>query len=102
MIITIDEAIRHAEQTASFCKIHGEELCAKEHELLVGWLEELKQLKQALLTKEEAAVLLYETASHEELPEEVALFIDHVSETKYRELRESGRAKLEVLFQGGG
>ena len=43
--MTIDEAIKHAEEVANDMELCCKE-CAKEHKQLAEWLKELKQLKE--------------------------------------------------------
>lgn len=43
--MTLDEAIAHAKEVASVRKDNCEQ-CAKDHEQLAEWLEELKDLRQ--------------------------------------------------------
>lgn len=45
--MTIDEAIKHAREVAEEQRERCEQ-CAKDHEQLVEWLEELKDLRQAV------------------------------------------------------
>ena len=48
MTMTLDEAIQHAKEQA--CKLGCTE-CGQEHNQLAEWLEELKELRNNLITK---------------------------------------------------
>ena len=46
--MTLDEAIRHAEEVAEYdCYNDEQKKCAEEHRQLAEWLKELKRLKEA-------------------------------------------------------
>jgi len=47
--MTLDEAIKHAEEVAGVCEFEARK-CAKEHRQLAEWLKELKQLKKQTKT----------------------------------------------------
>ena len=55
--MTIDEAIKHAEEVADYDCYNEKQLkCAEEHRQLAEWLKELKNFKE----KDEAKVVRYE------------------------------------------
>ena len=51
--MTLDESIKHCYKRAEENRIECEE-CAKEHEQLAGWLEELKRYREIIETITEA------------------------------------------------
>jgi len=51
--MTLDEAIKHAEEVADVCEFEARK-CAKEHRQLAEWLKELKQLKKQTSSGREA------------------------------------------------
>ena len=54
-MMTLDEAIQHANEVAATCT---DKECSLEHKQLAGWLEELKQRR----LKEERAIQMKKTA----------------------------------------
>lgn len=63
--MTLDEAIQHCYQRAEENRIECEE-CAKEHEQLAGWLEELKQYREG--SKMECEFCKFEMLDDTEYP----------------------------------
>ncbi len=44
--MTLDETIKYSRESAEMSKGMGSVKCAKEHEQLASWLEELKELRK--------------------------------------------------------
>ena len=66
--MTLDEAIKHAEEVAEEQEKLGK--CAEEHRQLAEWLRELRVLR----TKEENEMVRCENCKHQDECEEVVLY----------------------------
>lgn len=80
-MMTLEEAIRHAEQVADSYKDTAPDCsCAAEHRQLAAWLKELKRLKENgpdMVSKEKVLQILHECIVGPEIDEDDSAVVDY-------------------------
>lgn len=80
-MMTLEEAIRHAEQVADSYKDTAPDCsCAVEHRQLAAWLKELKRLKENgpdMVSKEKVLQILHECIVGPEIDEDDSAVVDY-------------------------
>lgn len=75
--MTLDEAIRHAEEVAEYdCYNDGQRRCAEEHRQLAEWLKMLKRLKAPHGRLIDADAFVNTVVFHTNIPADTKEFIE--------------------------